>query len=264
MKIAVRSIAAVISSLAMLCAQSHGPSGGVAISHSAFDSLSTLISRLVLSGGLTKKGEFETSERFEARRAALLKSNSRRYSFLKEADDSEFSYDADSATLHMALTPVGRTIQGNSATATFTITTTIIGRSSYVGTNAFGVKKTIISTRFSQYEVAMSDDSGYDFPEKKIGDYGTGEFESLERTVAMTASRAKALKPYLRFAFYGKLADSQVFLDSESTTATISSPYEHNTQREIVLFNIEAIKVVDSRTGAVVVDATTALNTVDE
>ena len=228
------------------------------------DSVASLINRLIIGGALDEKGEFETSEHFKSKRDSLVHANGKKMLLVAERDSDEFVYDADSSSLHMKLSAIGRKIdiEDEGSLPTFVIASNLVSARSYVGSNAFGVKKTIFSAKYNQYEIAMADDSGYDFPENTIGTYKTGTFDPMERDVPMTATRAKSLKPYLRFAFYGNLKDGRVLLHTESNTATISSPYETERRCMTAIFTVEEIRVVDSRTGATITDATRAINVV--
>ncbi|MDQ1472531.1 MAG: hypothetical protein QOJ99_4011, partial [Bryobacterales bacterium] len=69
------------------------------------DSISALVRKLILGGGRREKGEFETSEHFDASQAALLKANSRRLIFLKDVTPGvkEFVYDADTGMMAVQL-----------------------------------------------------------------------------------------------------------------------------------------------------------------
>jgi hypothetical protein len=256
----MKLLTVLCSMFALVWTASPQPSRSTKVRQSAkADNIVALITQLVNGGGLNEKGEFETSDHYKSKMDALRKANDKRFVFIKPSEDDEFIYDADRAVLHMNLQPGERIAGGDDLVPSFALSTTTISRRSYMGSNAFGVKKLITASVYNQYWIAAGKDSGYEFSEATSGQ---NTFDSLERDVPMDVSRAKLLKPYLRFAFYGRLADAHVFFDSRSTTATIESPYEHVTRYLTVLFTIDLIKVVDSRTGLPVSDCTNALNTI--
>lgn len=229
------------------------------------DSIVALTSRLIAGGALEGKDESETSEHFKARMDALAEANSKPMLLIKQSDDGEFSYDPKSSKLHMTLHPIARKIHSDDdkSLAAFVLAENLASDDSGVESNASGAGKEMLSTIYNRYEIAMAGNSGYDFPEKVIGDYRIGDFDLLEWDVAMPASRARSLKPYLRFAFYGQLSDGRVLRNSTSKTATVTSPYKTEIRSLTVIFRIDEIRVIDSRTGATVADATAALNAIE-
>lgn len=212
------------------------------LSRSGPDSIQTVISRLIAGGGRKEKGEFETSGHFEAAQAALLKANSGRYIFLKDVTPgaTDFSYDADSGTMRGYLEEgSSRLTDEPSGSRTITLKSIPTGSRRYPAKNAFNASVVVIASTFDDFEIAMTDEP------RRLN-------SPIHMEFAISPERARMLKPFLRFALFGTLADAHVYKDSLDTEAKFDDPHELHVTRLILLMNIEQIDVVDSRTGKVV------------
>jgi len=85
---------------------------------------------------------------------------------------------------------------------------------SYIGTNAFGAGKVINYSSRDDYGVRLAPDS----PIKIVG---TGNF-----TFSLDPTEARALKPFLRVALVGTLAEPRVRSSHSAHAPTFSEPYE--------------------------------------
>jgi hypothetical protein len=213
----------------------------IRLSKTGPDRIQSVILRLIAGGGRKEKGEFETSEHFSATQSALLEANNRRYIFLKDltATGSEFSYDADLGTMSVNLREGFSHLIEPSASRTVIMKSVPTGSRRFSAKNAFNVSVIVTSSTFDDFLIAMTERS-----ERWIKPINT-EF-------SLTPERARILKPFLRLALYGTLADPHVYMDSFDTEAKIDDPQEFHTTKFILLMNIEHIDVVDSRTGKVV------------
>lgn len=222
------------------------------------DSLPVLVSHLIATGGTSLKSEFETSEHFDAQQTALLKANDRRYIFVKDPNEEDFSYDADTSTLNFQLLPYTRRLLGDARGWPHPVITLASIRTSsreYMGTNAFGVKMLIRSSEYANYEVALSEDSAYGFAPISSGSFPgsyPSDYKPIRGSFAMPMHVARNVKPFVRFAFYGRLSQPRVYIDTDFKEAKINDPYEVRIKRHVILFRVEALVIIDVRSGSII------------
>lgn len=152
----------------------------------------------------------------------------------------EFVYDADTGMMAVQLPEAiaSLTDQGSSS-RTITAKTVFNGSRQYSARNAFNATVLVTSSKFDEYEIAMTEDSEHEIP-------------PINTEFPLSPDRARSLKPFLRFALYGSLADAHVYLNFLDTEATITDPHEVHITKFILLMNVEHIDVVDSRSGEVI------------
>ena len=116
------------------------------------DNISQLIDRVVLAGGMKGKEEFETTEQYDARRneGKAVTAKQGTLAFVLPPDTFDLTYNADAQEMRIKLTARRKFLPfdggGSTSGNTFIVRSTQISKSSYVGTNAFGVKVSIEST----------------------------------------------------------------------------------------------------------------------
>jgi hypothetical protein len=198
-----------------------------------------LVSRLIAAGATKPKGEFETSEAFKARFAALLKANDREYFFLKSGGaGDDFLYDADRAAFSLSVAAGEWQSPEKEHLPAITLKTVTRSTRQYVGSNAFGVKKLITEVNLDEYSVAVD----FDSPIKFAGGSPTA-------TVKMDPGAAQRLKPFLKTVVHCRLEDAHVYQDSGGWSATVSNPTDVNIRKYILIVRVLDIVFIDSRTG---------------
>jgi len=210
------------------------------------DSISQLIDRLILAGGLTGRGEFETSDQYDARRrAGVEKEGTLVFVLPPGTPDVTYSADAQETTIRLrtghTLFAVGGSVSGN----TLVVRSALVSRSSYVGSNAFGVGKLIESSVSRSYGVDVAPWSPLTLNESDTA-----------FTFSMDTEEARASKRFLRVALVGKLTESRVYPSEERHTPTITEPWDSITKGLYIPLLLEGVRVLDSRTGEMVSDFT--------
>jgi hypothetical protein len=178
--------------------------------------------RAVQASGLAgAKGEFESTAQYEARLASW-KGGTKKYVFLIDKDEQSefeayytFEYDADAEEMHLTVGCnylAGDTIRLRSIR-------TVLG--TYVGTNAFGVKKIITRMVENSYFVGLSSSSPFKLFSKD--EYGIS-FEPAKFTWTMDPAAARANKESLRIAVVGTVPSPEATEETSLTEPTINRP----------------------------------------
>lgn len=223
-------------------------------SGSATDEITAVMRRLIASGVSESRGEFETTEQFNARRSAAMGSR-RDFVFVLDADQSEFRYIADSGFMSVEIVREALdSFPGEDdmpAVPRFRVRTISHRLGSYIGKNSFGVAKTVTVSKTEELGVLMRSTSGL------FLDNGNGGKVNLEDSPAefafpMRMDLARTAKPFMRVALVGSISDPRVFRNSSSSSATIDYPFDTKTARSYLNLNLAEIRVIDSRTGAMV------------
>jgi hypothetical protein len=170
------------------------------------------------SGSALVKDEFESTAQYHARLRSLKgKGETKKYVFIveKDRDNYTFEYNADAEQMHLTVGTkylVSDTVQLRSIQ-------TVLG--TYVGTNAFGVKKIITRTVEDTYYVSLSSSS----PFRLFGKDPYDMFEPAMFTWAMDPAAAKATKEYLRIAVVGTVPSPELATEEKGIRdPTIDDP----------------------------------------
>ncbi|MGO9230721.1 MAG: hypothetical protein ACLQKA_16140 [Bryobacteraceae bacterium] len=115
-----------------------------------------------------------------------------------------------------------------------------MSRRPYVGTNAFGVEKLIESTVSKAWGVDVTPWSPVTLS------------ENTTFAFSMDTEEARDSKHFLRVALVGKLTESRVYRSEDRHGPTVTEPWDSLTKGLYVPFLLEQVRVLDSRTGAVV------------
>lgn len=212
------------------------------------DNISQLIDRLILAGGLKGKDEFETTEQYDARRKAgeAAAAKLRTLVFVLPPDTPDLTYSADAQEMKIKLTARHTFLffdgGGSTSGNTFIIRSTLISKSSYVGTNAFGVKRSIESTVSRDHGVFVAPGSPVTLNEIST---------DAAFTFSMDIEEARVAKRFLRVALVGKLPESRVYSSEDGHSPTVEEPWASLTKGLYIPLVLEEVRVLDSRTGEV-------------
>jgi TonB family protein len=214
----------------------------------AFSDDITAVFRAVKASGLAgPKSEFESTAQYEARLASW-KGGTKKYVFVVEKNEEsvmngyKFEYDADSQEMRLTVGSeyvVSDTIQMRSDR-------TALG--TYVGSNAYGVKRTI--TRMVEYTYFVSIYSSSPFEL-----FSKDQFDILKPAQfnwRMDPTAARATKDSLRIAFLGTIPSPEATEETSLTEPTISRPRQILVYSRTLPFSLEELRVLNSRTGATV------------
>lgn len=196
-----------------------------------------------------KRGEFETTADYEGKFAPALEKIAAKARAMSDQDrvilafpikSSSLSYDADKKQLTIGST-ISRYIgllpskwalgaEGYIPTASKRV-----GASTYVGSNAFGVKKDVV-------KIATMD-TGVLVPGKAISGWPT-EFSAITRT--MPPNEAMAAKSNMYVIMAGRIQPPFVVSGEAYRGATISAPIESLTKVEALKFDPECAILFDA------------------
>jgi hypothetical protein len=224
------------------------------------DNISQLIDRVILAGGKKGKDEFETTEQYDARRneAKTVTAKLGTLVFVLPPDTLDLIYSADAQEMRIKLTATHKSLffDGGGLTSgnTFIVRSTQISKSSYVGTNAFGVKKSIESTVFRNHGVFVAQGSTVTLNERS---------NAATFTFSMDIEEARVSKRFLRVALVGKLVEWRVYSVEDGHSPTVEEPWDSFTTGLYIPFLLEEVRVLDSRTGQVVSNFTPGMKVVN-
>jgi hypothetical protein len=195
---------------------------------------------------MRSKSEFETTEQFESRIAAIAPP--KQYIFVndpatdahpidKYSDAGAFVYNADVQSFSRTITMFY--VQGVFALRSITTPT-----GQYVGTNSFGVR--VVVNRFDRtvYELQIDEPSSFF---EKGGDYDTSYFIHLVAPVPREA--AMSVKSHLRIAILCTLTKMEIQHEDPVSSATVDKPTEVHWHEKIIPVGINKVIVFDDRAG---------------
>ena len=211
------------------------------------DSIASVIRRVQASPAGQPKGEFETTEQYNARRTPT---DNRVYVFVLERVGGDFEYDADARTMAANLFTKQRTV--DPALRTLDIKRMLTARGQYVSQNAFGVKKAISSASYDVFGVAIAVDSSIRLRDETADEDGENGLGLTSFRWKIDLDRAQSLKPHLRLVIAGTVAEPTVFADVQEHSPTITEPWFREYEKNYLLFRLQEIRVVDERSGGVV------------
>jgi len=203
-----------------------------------------VIDALVTLNADLKKGEFETTAEFQARKERLRPPNPS-VTFLCESEDAEFQYDADRKVFSVTPKAEVRRLSedgGNQDVqlASLRLIRKEIDSRDYVGTNAFGSTTEVHSVSYREYGIILADDS-------VIAPVQGGTPTTF--SLSMDVQQARALKLFLRLALIGTILDPKVYTDMTLVNATIHDPNELTIKSFFIPFTVTEAQVIDIRSG---------------
>ena len=215
-----------------------------------------------LKAGTDEKGEFETTAEYEARRKAVTIQKAA-VSFVVEnvilrydADASEMTVRlvADVTSIPAAPPTISRSADGSmlyGRSLTVLVRSILKQGGSYVGTNAFGAKRSIDYRAYDDYGVRLAPDSPINFNNNPLTDVKASLF-----TFSLDPTQARDLKPFLRVALVGTLTEPRVWSSLDTHDPTFSEPYETRRNGLYVTLRLEEVRILDSRSGEMVTNFT--------
>lgn len=208
------------------------------------------------------KGEFETTEQFEARRAAKFSPLSH-LRFVVE--DAEFTYNADLAEMTAVLTADRTFIPEAPSTIDRGVDGVMLyGRSltllvkrirhtgrTYIANNVFGASFPVERIDYDDYGVRLDPASRIKFgnPDNPYGNLLRSVF-----TFSIDAKSAQNSKPFLRLAVDGILSDRRTWLSRDSHQPTILEPYDTTDRGHFIALRLDRVVILDARSAEVVSD----------
>jgi hypothetical protein len=183
-----------------------------------------------------KKGEFETTEeynkRLEAnRRSPILGNLTLADVYAIEVEHLSKTYDADKRILKVRSPAISLGINLRAKKQdlrSFTVMSNLVGRSTYTGSNAFGVSKEIEKTEYANYDLEFDDAAFFPLYGGSVSDFGKGEhyvyYAKFGTDIPMEAEEAMKSKGNIRALFVCKFISPYINISESHTTPTIDSP----------------------------------------
>jgi hypothetical protein len=161
----------------------------------------------------------------------------------------DISYDADMQVLRVDVRSDTYYQEGrDGADRGILLRSDAIPAGTYVGSNAFGVKKTITRVKFAEYGVLLPVDDPI-FIQHPFEDQAETSARFLIRAAPTTAV---TLKTTLRAALVCAIAYPAVLEETSRHKPTIAAPYETNTLRQFIPVVIRELILFDEITGKVI------------
>lgn len=204
---------------------------------------------------LKPKDEYETTASFKARHSKDVVSLASPLQCIAVQPESVSSkYDADHKRLTVDINswPTG---YGDTEGVRFVTDRKVISSSDYVGSNAFGVTKSVTKTESVEYGVSF-DKRAYLAGLRKIGALKDPEI-GISHIISMPATpeKAKAIGKYnLRILLVYKWVPPYILTDSDYHEATITEPHEDHTSSELLRAHLMKVIVFDITSGEILFD----------
>jgi hypothetical protein len=213
------------------------------------------------SAALKGKGEYETSEAYAARKRTII-DHFGQLTFVLPPALSKFSYDADTKAFSLyvatdmdffdcdANTGLEACSESSVVSAshdTIDINSKLIAAGSYLGTNAYGAKATVRTQTFSVQGISINNLKDWSDLFKE-GDLPIG----IKASFPVDLDVARVIKPYLRVAISGKLAEPLVYRSTFTPGhPTLEVPYEIKKRGDYIPFVMDELRVLDVRSNTV-------------
>jgi hypothetical protein len=213
--------------------------------------------RTVIASFPEPKTEFETTDQYQNRLDSFIAQHQQQYVFVNDPkednheDMGDFKYDADDEAIY-------RTIKLSSVDGrSILLRSKLIDRGSYVGSNAFGVRKIVTKLDQTNYELSVTTRSEV-FVDDDLSFEGSYPYRPavhndliwlIKIKVPMIASEAAASRNYLRIALVCTLVGSDIVHTDTYRGATITDPTEVHWHDRGLPVVINKVLIFDSRTG---------------
>lgn len=231
------------------------------------DDIESLVRQLSRLGA---RGEFETTEQFQARQAKIVQTG-RKYAFALDREPLELKYDADEGIMWASVS-LERRMFAPEYNYAYCIQMRRILRHSerHVGVNSFGVRAAFEARLYEDYGAVVSQASVFWLRTFSFDCPKSGLTADMERSLLvkaepqfwarfplqLPADRAKDLKPDLRMMLVGTVPDVRVYLDSSFDGATVSNPSEITIKKRFVNFLVSAVRIIDAKDGRTLAEFT--------
>jgi len=233
--------------LAFVCVATSFPQMRTALA----DDIDPVINRLKVTQ--KEKGEFETTQQYEARQKSGFDPNKQ---LVFKVIDSQgfhygarFEYDADGRAMKLSMeSGMEPGLFGIHERPLMLDSKHVIrSRIKHVGKTAFGVTMPYTASIENWYGVVVREP----FPAwlESFSQTVRGEAHRFEFSIPMSVSEAKATKPFLAVQVLGTIENPEIYHEEVNTTATLDSPFENSIGQDYVEFKWQELHIVDSRTG---------------
>jgi hypothetical protein len=203
--------------------------------------------RTVIASFPEPKTEFETTDQYQNRLDSFIAQHQQQYVFVNDPkednheDMGDFKYDADDEAIYRTIKLYSSGDDGRS----ILLRSKLIDRGSYVGSNAFGVRKLVTKWDQTNYELSVTTKSEFFVNDDLYNDF----IWLIKIKVPMIASEAAAAKNYLRIALVCTLVGSDIVHTDTYRGATITDPTEVHLHDRGLPVVINKVLIFDSRTG---------------
>jgi hypothetical protein len=211
--------------------------------------IESVIKRLIASGATRPKSEFETTEQYEKRVSLALDRNQLLFLLPVGEEDGDvvsFKYDADQQTMAADLWGVmqwlvrsDNTSKENPPHFQVEVKRRLLSSRQYLGSNAFGVNKTISFKEFDEFGLALDNN-------------GMLSQEHPTFTWPMTVEEARLVKPFLRVAVRCVQNAPGVYTDLTHGEPSIDWPKEFVNHLYYLPVLVEEVWILDFRSGKLV------------
>ncbi len=209
------------------------------------------IAAIMKSPASRPKSEFESTVQYQTRVAGYKGPEKLAFKLFNKTDgnaDVDASYDADSQVLTVDVRPPRYSFEDDEGWSYgFLLKRDLLSTLRYVGSNAFGVKKTITRQAYAEYGVLLAADDPV-FINNFFEQLGEQRARFLIR---MKPVDAAAVKGTLRAVLVCAIAKPKVFQDTTHETPTIASPYETNVLRQFIPVRTHQLVLFNSISGQV-------------
>ena len=211
--------------------------------------IESVIKRLIASGATLPKSEFETTEQY-GKRMSLSLDRSQLLFLLplgeEDADVVRLKYDADNQLMTAEvwgvtnwLMDLERDDKEKRAYFQVKVKERLLSSRQYVGSNAFGVNKSIAFKEYDEFGLALDNN-------------GILSQEHPTFTWTMTADEARLVKPFLRVAVRCVQNAGGIYRDDTHGKPSIDWPKEFVTHLYYLPVLAEEVWILDSRSGKLV------------
>lgn len=234
--------------------------------------IASIVSALVALDKVETKSEFETTDQFEKRQQLAqhkpilgsLRVDSTLAFVVPATSDNHSAgfhaqYDADSKLMHISLQFSSTTFYlepGNPTFDTLELERKVLSQAKYVGSNAFGVQKTVTSSLQREYGIALAPDTE--------GISSQPEQPMLKFDIGMGAEEARSVKQRLGMLIVCFIRQSKPLKDVSGREATIDDPFEYADEESYIYIQADGFWVYDTKSGDVIRKLTTLGETADQ
>lgn len=212
-----------------------------------------------------KKDEYETSDQYEARSQESLKNimhyiqtktGNKYIVFDRNIDEVWTEYNADAQQL-----TIGSNLSANLVYKfhrdNFMLSSALkhfrlfndkivkIDKGSYIGSNAFGVRKEIYKTDVTLYQFAFEDGRSTSFDDPWPA-------KDKKTIISMTPDEARKVRSKMKVVFVSSLLEPYIAEENNHSYPKIDDPFETTEHKRAVILNLECAAIVNSSNGSIV------------
>jgi len=215
------------------------------------DDIEALINRLKRT---QEKGEFETTQQYKARLNGIVDPNKQLIFPVIDSHGIDhfgvrFEYDADAGMMMMNMeSTIDWILDPEEQTLILGVKHSERSTGKHIGMTTMGVRMPYESSTENWYGVIIRQP----FPDwleansQPIGDAGDRRYQF---SIPMSASAAKATKPFLRARIVGTVSSRKIYHDHMTLTPKLDAPWEQSISQDYAEFNLQEIQIVDLQNG---------------